>query len=201
MYIDLTHSLTPDTPVYPGDPKPRITLANSVENDGFTDHFFTLGTHAGTHIDAPAHMIAGGHTLDHYGPDRLIARGLLVDVTTGFDLQTLKQAHIQPGDTVVFNTGLSQHSHKPEYFTKSPAIPEDIAHYLVDQRVTMVGVDMGTVDHPPFTVHKTLLGADILIIENLTNLHELPETFTIMALPLKLALDGSPCRVVASTER
>lgn len=201
MYIDLTHHITPDTPVYPGDPQPRITLANSVENDGFADHFFTLGTHAGTHIDAPAHMISGGRTLDHYGPDRLITRGLLVDATTGFDMPTLKRMKIQPGDTVVFHTGLSQHFHKPEYFTDSPAIPEDIARYLADQHVSMVGVDMGTVDRPPFTIHKILLNADILILENLTNLAKLPETFTIMALPLKLDLDGSPCRVVASTER
>ncbi|HEY2004392.1 MAG TPA: cyclase family protein [Candidatus Saccharimonadia bacterium] len=201
MYIDLTHRLTPDTPVYPGDPKPRVTLANSVDNDGFTDHLFTLGTHVGTHIDAPAHMISGGHTLDHYGLDRLISRGIVVNATAGFQLSTLKKNDIEPGDIVVFRTDLSQQFHKPEYFTDSPAIPEDIALYLVDKHVSMVGVDMGTIDRPPFTIHKILLGANILIIENLTNLHQLPETFTIMALPLKLALDGSPCRVIASTER
>jgi len=200
MILDLTHPLGPNTPVYPGDPSPSISRLNNVASDGFTDHSFTLGTHVGTHIDAPAHMITDGKTLGQYPPSRFVGRGIIVDVTTEFTLSALKSADVQPGDIVVLQTGLSQHFHHPDYFTNSPTIPEDIAKHLVAQRVSMVGVDMGTVDRPPFPIHKILLGGDVLIIENLTNLAQLPEVCTIVALPLNLALDGSPCRVIASTE-
>lgn len=200
MILDLTHQLGPNTPVYPGDPSPRITQLNNVGSDGFTDHSFTLGTHVGTHIDAPAHMIPGGKNLSQYPPSRFVGRGIIVDVTTEFTLSALKSAHVQPGDIVVLRTGLSQHFRDPDYFTNSPAIPEYIAKHLVAQRVSMVGIDMGTVDRPPFPIHKILLDGDVLIIENLTNLERLPEVCTIIALPLNLALDGSPCRVIAFTE-
>lgn len=200
MIIDLSHLITTDLPVYPGDPKPRINLANSIDNDGFTDHYFTLGTHTGTHIDAPAHMVSGGKNLNDYPTSRFIGRGVLVDATTTFSLQIIKKLDIHSGDIVVFKTGLSQQFGRSDYYTEPRPIPEDVARYLVSREISMVGVDTGTVDPPPFTVHKILLGGDVLIIENLTNLEQLPRDFTIIALPLNLGLDGSPCRVIASTE-
>jgi len=62
----------------------------------------------------------------------------------------------------------------------------------------MVGLDMCSPDRPPFPVHKILLGGEILIIENLTNMEALEgKNFTIYAFPIKLQIDGAPVRVVA----
>lgn len=62
----------------------------------------------------------------------------------------------------------------------------------------LVGVDTCSVDHEEFVAHRALLGNDVLIIENLTNLSALEgKEFTIYALPIKLQIDGAPARVIA----
>ena len=84
--IDLTLPLslrtTPCT-IYPGDPPLRIASHATVEKDGYTVHDLHLGTHTGTHIDAPAHFVEGGRTIDQVGLDELRGRALVVDLTRG----------------------------------------------------------------------------------------------------------------------
>ena len=57
--IDLTHTIRPDMPVYPGTETPRFEPANSYEKDGFKETRLTMFTHTGTHMDPPAHLFAG----------------------------------------------------------------------------------------------------------------------------------------------
>lgn len=200
MIIDLSVLLNSDTPVYPGDPNVKIERAGVISRDGFCDHSLSLNTHVGTHIDAPMHMVEGGKSLDEFSPNRFIGRGKYIEVKNlEFSLDDVKDADIQEGDIVLFHTGLSKKYDKPdEYFEQYPDIPESIAEYLVQQKVSMVGVDMCGPDHPEFPVHKILLSNDVLIIENLTNLDQLDnKEFRVIALPLKLDIDGSPARVVA----
>lgn len=80
---------------------------------------------------------------------------------------------------------------------------EEMASYLVDQKVNMVGVDTGSIDNlDGFPIHKTLLAGNVLIIENLTNLEQLIDRkFKVYALPIKLALDGAPARVIAEVNQ
>jgi arylformamidase len=196
--IDLTVPINEQTPVYPGDPATKIEPAGVFDRDGFNDHYISIGTHVGTHIDAPFHMIPDGKTLDKIPIDNFIGRGVYIKIETErFDLAQVQAADIRSGDIVLFHTGLSKIYHDPKYF-EYPEIPEGIANYLVEKKVKMVGVDMASPDHPPYKIHKILLGADILIIENLTNLSDLAgKEFTVYALPLKLQIDGSPARVIA----
>lgn len=198
-FIDLSVVLSEDTPVYPEDPVTKIEPAGVFAKDGFNDHFVSMGTHVGTHIDAPFHMIENGKTLDQIPIDQFVGRGRLINVENKkFDLEKVKQGGIKAGDIVLFNTGIISDYHDEKYFTIYPEIPEEIARYLVDIKVKIVGVDMCSPDHPPFKVHKILLGAGILIIENLTNLDKLvSKEFTVYALPIKLQLDGAPARVIA----
>ena len=85
--------------------------------------------------------------------------------------------------------------YEPSYFTDYPPLPLDIAEYLVECRVSMVGVDMCSVDYEPFAVHQTLLRGDVLILENLTGLERVAgRDFRVYALPLRLAADGAPVR-------
>lgn len=196
--VDLSISLNEQTPVYPGDPPVKIDKAGLFEQDGYVDHLVHIGTHVGTHIDAPLHMIKDGKTLDQFPPDRFVGRGKLIE---GFDLDALKQAGIGPDDIVLFHTGLSDKFYEPEYWEIREAMSEEAAKYLAELKPKMVGMDTGGADtkgskgHP---VHKILLGADVLIIENLVNLAELAgKEFTVYAIPIKLQLDGAPARVIA----
>lgn len=197
-YIDLSVALNEQTPVYPGDPLTKIQPAGVLAKDGFNDHYVSLGTHVGTHVDAPFHMIADGQTLDQFSGNHFIGRGVYIKIDNNkFDLTQVQHIDIQEGDIVLFHTGFSDIYGQPEYFDY-PAIPEDLANYLVEKKIKMVGVDMASPDHEPYNIHKIFLGAGVLIIENLTNLAELAgKEFVVYALPIKLQLDGAPARVIA----
>jgi arylformamidase len=196
MLIDLTAPLNEETPVYPGDPKTVIEPAGVAERDGYTDHKITLATHVGTHIDAPAHMLADGNTLDRYPVARFTGRGVYIDTRRGFD--SVLEAKLRSGDIVLLHTGWAERYHDPAYFTDYSAIPAHVAAHLIERKVSMVGMDMAGPDYDPFPIHRQLLKADVLIAENLTNLELLAgKEFRVYALPLRLDLDGAPARIVA----
>lgn len=202
MLIDLSVTLNQQTPVYPGDPATKIEPAGVMERDGYTDHYISTNTHTGTHIDAPLHMIADVKALDQIPIEQFVGPGRLIEVTDGFNLESLEQANIQAGDIVLFHTGMSNHYHEPVYFEKYPVMSEEIAHWLVERKVKMIGVDAGSVDDVDgFPIHKILLAGNVLIVENLTNLYKLSgKEFTVYALPMKLDIDGAPARVIAETQ-
>lgn len=204
MIVDLSLELREGMPVYPGDPKLEIKTAATLEDEGYLGHNVSIGTHTGTHIDSPAHMLRDGKTLDQFPADTFVGKCRYVPVKDGvFSLEKVQKAGIQPGDIVVFNTGMSKHYNEPDYFKNYPAMNEEIARYLVESKVKMVGVDTCSIDNETdFPVHKILLGNDILIIENLTNLEQLQEREAIIyALPIRLNLDGGPARVIAETSQ
>lgn len=204
MIVDLSVPLNQNMPVYPGDPKPEIKIAGTFINEGYLGHAISMGMHTGTHIDAPAHMLEGAKTLDEFPADTFVGHCRCILVKNNqFSLEDVQNADIQPNDIVVFNTGTSKRFNEPGYFTDYPAMSEEIARYLVECKVKMVGVDTCSVDNQPgFPVHKILLGSNIPLIENLTNLEQLAGAeFTIYALPIRLNLDGAPARVIAEVQK
>jgi arylformamidase len=201
MLVDLSVPLNEKTPVYPGDPATKIEPAGVLAKDGYNDHFISIGTHVGTHIDAPLHMLEGGLSLDKLPIEQFVGNGRVVEVT-GKTFDAVKQAGILAGDIVLFCTGMSDKYHDPAYFEDYPAMTEEVARYLVEAKVKMVGVDTCSVDNQDgFPIHKILLAGNVLIIENLTNLNQLTgKDFKVYALPLNLQIDGSPARVIAETK-
>ena len=196
--VDLSVPVNKQTPIYPGDPKTEIKPNGIMETDGYEDHFVCMGTHVGTHVDAPRHMIKGGRSLDQIPAGNFAGRGLVIDVRDGFSLEKVKKSDVRKGDIVLFYTGMATKYHESAYYDSYPAITEQIARYLIQKEVKMAGVDMCSVDHEPFPVHRILLKEQVLIIENLTNLEELiGKEFKIYAFPIKLQIDGAPARVMA----
>lgn len=196
-YVDLSVVVNEKTPIYPGDPATKIKPAGNLAKDGYCDHYVSMGTHVGTHVDAPMHMIEKGKSLDKVPVDQFVGRGCYVDVSAGFE--TIKNAGIQEGDIVLLNTDMSDKYYEPEYFEKYQVMDEEIAQYLVDKKIKMVGVDACSVDNKEdFPIHKILLAGNVLIIENLTGLSQLAsKQFDVYALPVKLEIDGAPARVIA----
>lgn len=199
--IDLTQNFVNNNPVFPGDPRPRLIPRVTLESDGHSDFTLESSMHVGTHIDGPFHMIPGGALLNEakienfMGPARVIdARG-----QTNIDVDILKAAAIRPAQLVLICTGWSEFYGQDKYYLEYPVLTPAAAEYLVAQGITLVGLDSPSPDQPPFTVHKILLGNNIFIIENLTNLEALLSVgrFELTALPLKVAADSAPARVVA----
>lgn len=202
--VDLSVTVNENTPAYPGDPKTKIETIGTFEKDTYNDHEVTFGIHSsGTHIDAPWHMVADGKTLDKIPIEQFIGRGRLVGVKESFDIEAVKNADIKESDTVLFYTGLSRvYGQDDKYYGGDrPEITEEIANYLVEKKIKMIGVDMCSPDKAPFPAHRILLQNNILIIENMTNLDQLAgREFTVYALPIKLQLDGAPARVIATID-
>lgn len=201
-YIDLTHSFTPDMPAYPGDPKASLTQAASIDNEGYSDHLLHTLMHVGTHMDAPLHMIRGGKHMDEIPLSSFFGVGLLIDARGKklIDASILEGVHIPEGAIVLVFTGFGDRYRTPEYFEDYPQIDESFAKRLVEAKVKIVGMDIVGPDQPPFPTHKELLGNNVLIIENLTNLESLigMKHFDVMAIPAKFHTDATPVRVIAT---
>ncbi len=199
QYIDLSVVLNEQTPLYPGDPATKLTPSLTLQADGSNDHYLSIDTHTGTHIDAPFHKLADGKTLDEFPLTAFIGRGRLINVRDKpITLESVQAAAIAAGDIVFFYTGMADHYYEPAYYTDFPAFPKEVADYLVELGIKMMGVDMCGVDHEGSVIHETFLKKEVLIIENLTNLGALEgKDFTVYALPIKLQVDGAPARVIA----
>lgn len=202
---DLTHPLSSATPVYPGDPPIRVDPHATMAADGYRVAAARLGSHAGTHVDAPAHTEPDGATLDSFPVDRfsLAARLATVDVGPGgvvgpADLPAAGDLSADV-DALVVRTGWAARWDEGRYWTDhptlAPAAAERLAAAGLDVALDLPSPDPGAGDLP---AHRVLLGADRLVLENLTNLEDLPREFRLRALPLALAdADGAPVRAVA----
>ena len=198
-YLDLSHTINTMTAVYPGDPAVQLQPACTYKTDGCLDHILTTGTHVGTHIDAPSHLLPGGKGMARYPVTTFIGQAICIDARQGFTLQSVEKAAITSDHILLFCTGASERFSDPDYYINYPVMSRKVVEYLIAKKPKMIGIDAGSVDNQDdFPVHKNLLAADILIIENLTNLQQLiGQKFELFALPIKLEKDGAPARVVA----
>jgi kynurenine formamidase len=209
MIVDLTHTIEPEMPVYPGTPSPSMEAACTVERDGYRETMLHMVSHTGTHMDAPCHLLPGGETLDAMAPDRFCGNAAVVDVShlgeRGIiteELLRTRQEELQQAEFVLFYTGWEQKWGKPDYFSAFPVMDEEAARFLVSCGMKGVGTDAISVDpvemaHLP--VHRVLLGAGMVIVENL-RLQKLAggRRGRFYALPLKYRnADGAPVRAVA----
>jgi len=162
-----------------------------------------MSLHVGTHIDAPAHMIQGGKQLSDYPIEKFIGKAILVDARDHDSLDQTILAHsvIEQNSIVLFYTGWDRYffADSERYFKQHPVFTLKLVQELIKSKIKMVGFDLPGPDRWPFELHKILLKNDTLIAENCTNLERLLDATKIelYALPLAIAADGAPARVVA----
>lgn len=192
--IDLTRSIDGNTPVYPGDPKPKVEQIATIDKDGWNEKQLTITLHIGTHIDAPAHMIENGKTLDMFPPEHFIGTGFVIDTRNKTKIPE-QMRKINKGDMVFFYTCNRKRRGQG-------VIERNTAEKLISKRIRMFGTDSPSPDEHPFEIHKLFLRNDILIIENAVNLEYLiGKRFECIVLPLKIKnADGAPCRIIARIE-
>ena len=204
--LDLSHSLRTGMPVFPGDPEVRVRGADALPPWRVTA--LELGTHSGTHIDAASHYVESGATIDSYALERFVLACAVIHLQANAG-QALAWDDIAAGlpaepagRGVLLHTGWDEHWGGPEA-PRHPFLSEDAARRLVAAGVGLVGTDALNVDataEPTTAAHEALLDADVLVVENLTNLAELEggTLYTCAFVPLKLAAcDGSPIRAFA----
>ncbi|MDF1569197.1 MAG: cyclase family protein [Spirochaetaceae bacterium] len=204
--LDLTHLMEEGMPVYPGTEQPSFSGAFSVTEHGFREARLTMLTHTGTHLDAPAHILNGGSTLEKLPVDAFVGQAAVIDVsgvTDRIEKSALLHAaeDIAELDFVILRTGWEGRWGVDSYFSGFPTLSPDAARWLTGFRLKGIGFDCISADAAEttdFEIHKIVLGAGIIIIENLRGLDALPDTaFRFAAFPLKLKDgDGSPVRAV-----
>ena len=222
--IDLSHTIHDEIQIYPGDPLPSISQGLTHETDHCNVDLLKLGSHTGTHIDAPYHFLKDGQRIDEIPVARFIGNGILIDVSDKSDRDLIDRADlkfyasgIKKGDFVIFRTGWDRYFGTPRYL-QHPFLSSDAAALLLKLGVTLVGIDALNIDasyrtamdtesleegsqahaDEEFPVHDILLGNDILIVENLCNLDRITQQNGFYSfLPLKLKdSDGSPIRAI-----
>jgi kynurenine formamidase len=206
--VDLSHAITPGMPVWPGTPGPELIPLASIASDGFAEQSIRLSSHTGTHLDAPAHILEGGATLDRLDPGRFFGSAMIVDAlelpggSIGLDLLEPYSEMIASVDFVLFHTGWSRYWGQGLYDQAFPMLDDAAASWIAGIPLKGAGLDCPSFDHPwsrDYPVHRRLLEAGILLIENLTNLHLLPASgFSLSVFPLGIAgAEACPVRAVA----
>ena len=205
--VDLTHDLEPGMPLFPGTPAPVFEDAATLDADGYREKRICLNAHTGTHIDAPAHILERGVSLDRLPVDTFWGQAVVVDCTHSrgiinlMDILPLTNA-IQQSDFVIVNTGWHRFWGERRYFCDFPVLSRQAAAWLADAGLKGIGTDILSVDPLEDTelpIHRILLAAGMVIVENLANLNALPAVpVPFSCLPLKIRdADGSPVRAVA----
>ncbi|WP_214020066.1 cyclase family protein [Methanoculleus sp.] len=192
---DITRDLSEDAVLYPGDVRPRF---REIDNGKYRVTEMTLGSHTGTHIDAPSHYIEGGRTVDEIPPGVLAGPARVLDCSDA-------GAIIGPGSlagrldgtrTILLKTWFSE---RREFDSGYPALSLEAADLIVDAGITCLGTDAPSIEeyNCDGSVHRRLLGGGTVILE-LLDLSAVPEgDYVMVALPMRLrGADGSPVRAI-----
>ncbi len=203
--IDLSHPLSPDMPVWPGDPAVTAAPYATLEFHGYAAQAWTLPGHAGTHLDAPAHVLTGGADLASLPLSRCLGPARVVDVPDRGEIGLLRLPRDLSGlSFLLLRSGHDRHWGRPAYYGDFPRLTVEAAQFLAHSGISGLGLDWSSPDGPgsaELPAHKVLLGSGLVVVENLRGLERLPETFLFLALPLALeGGDGAPVRACALVE-
>jgi arylformamidase len=205
--IDLTQPMTNGMPVMEGIEPPRFRDLADVATDGYAMSQYTFVNHTGTHVDAPAHQIAGGASLDDIPLDQLVTHALTIDLS-GHEPGPVGAAELQgplaqvrPGDLILFRSDNALNWGTDAYW-HGWCYPDALAaRALIDREVAGVGFDgpsADPVDTDEYPLHRLWLSAGKIIIENLASLADVPARCRIVVAPLKVrGANGGPARVFA----
>lgn len=202
-WYDLSHDIDNTTAVYPGDQPLKLVQSRWLERDHYNGWSVTMGMHGGTHVDVPLHLMEHPLTVSEYPLDRFTGPGrLLTCAAQGSIIPDASWDALEPGEIPLLMTGWDRHFGKADYFSSHPTLSPEAAAFLISKGIGMIVLDIPSPDRNPFTVHKQLLAAGILIVENAARLDQLVSCsrFNFAAFPLKLPTEGSPVRAVAFTE-
>jgi arylformamidase len=202
-FLDVSVSLAAGIPAYPGNPEFELQPVKRIAAGASSNvSKLIMGTHTGTHVDAPKHFFDDGAGVDALPLDLLIGRTRVVELTKrgGIGKDELAAAGLREDIRLLLKTSNSALWNGEAFHQDYTYLAEDGARYLVDQGVKVVGIDYLSVEQfkkPGAPAHKALLGNDVIIIEGLNLTEAEAGQYDMYCLPLRLANgDGAPARVV-----
>jgi arylformamidase len=216
--IDLSLDLHEGMMTFPTNCHPvvEISILGRHGIEGRETRKLVLGTHTGTHTDAPLHFIPNGKGIDEVPLDVLVGEAAVVNFAPAtanqeIGVPALKNALKSSGETVparlILRTDWSDHFGQMSYYNSYPHFSEDAARWLVDGGCRLIAMDTPSPDNPAHSRasgkdspnHRVLLGAEVVLVEYLCNLRSLSKPVVeLVVLPLKVkGADGSPTRCVA----
>ncbi|WP_306363086.1 cyclase family protein [Nocardia sp. CC227C] len=224
--VDLTHTLSPELPVWPGNP-PFISIPVAWhESGGFGQNALAFWEHTGTHVDAPLHRVREAASVDRIPAADLVAPLVVIDIAskassdpdaalTVSDIETWESHHGRIPDRafVALHSGWEHRLASPGAFLNldsggrmhTPGFATEAAEFLVSDR-SIVGAGVDTLSLDPgtsrdFGAHTAFLGAGRYGVEMLANLAQVPAygATVVIGAPKHAGGTGGPCRVLALT--
>ena len=218
--VNLSHSLHPAIPQWPGDPPVELQPVADWDTDGYFLRRFTMGEHSGTHANAPAAFHPGGLGIDAYPPAALVAPAVVIDARPAaaadpdytlavVDIMAWEQQHgsIPAGSVVLLFTGWQDKWDNPAAYLgltapgvepagrHFPGFSLAAARWLLEQRaIAGIGIDTAGVDggqDDSFAVNRLLLTQPRIVLENLGNLHPLPPVGVTLVIGVLPLVGGS----------
>ncbi len=211
--VDLSMPIDERTPFYPGDPEPRVCPATTIAREGVNVLRLDLGSHSGTHCDAPFHFLEDGLRLDELPLERFCGPGVVVDCTRvaprtaiGWELLAPHEARLRAGALLLLRTGWDERA-TPDTVFDHPFLDGQACRRALSLGVRTIGIDAINLDETPdgpldrdrFVCHDAVSRAGGVIVENLVALGaiDFPDPW-VSVLPLRVpGADGAPTRAVA----
>jgi kynurenine formamidase len=223
--IDITIPISPFTKVFPGDPKPAIDRICTLEKEGCAVSKLTLGSHTGTHVDAPSHVLENGLPVDKLELESLMGMALILDfsslegaLTADFLEKAFENTEISENISILLLktvdtarkqkcahdiNNLNEKSGKKELHPLefNPVyLDESAAAWIVEKKLKTIGIDTFSVDNfhsEALPAHKILLSGDVNIVECLKLSSVDVGIYFFLCLPLKIeGCDGAPARAL-----
>ena len=201
-WLDVSRPVSEETPVWPGDPPWRYRLAASIERgDGVNVGSVSGTTHAGTHADAPLHVLPGGAPIDALPLDAFAGPADVIDASRGEGAIEVAEIEAElagaprrpSAPRLLLSTGCGA-GLPPRFRGLSPAA----AGWCVERGLQLVGTDAPSVDPPDsaaLDAHRALLSGGVAILEGLALAGIEPGRYELVALPLRwVGADASPVR-------
>jgi len=201
--FDVSVRTSAKMPFYPGDPQFVLTRVKALERgDAANVSQIAMGVHTGTHIDAPAHFLTGGATLDGLPLEATIGEAVVADLRgrARIEAASLKEVSLGAGDILLCKTDNSALWDREDFQKDYVALTAEAAHYLIERGIKAVGIDYLSIEafgSNDFRVHKLILGAGITVIEGLDLSGVMPGRYEFFCLPLALSgVEGAPARAI-----
>jgi arylformamidase len=197
-WIDASRPLRPSTPVWPGD---RPFELDQRRETSFVLSSIATTCHVGTHVDAPLHLDEAGHGVEGVRLGRCVGPAEVVRVPTSGCAVTPEElpADWTPSTSRVL---LRSDSYPIDAAIKNgfSGLSAELAHWLADRGVSLVGVDTPSVDvfsSEDLPAHHALLARGLTWIEGLWLGDAEPGRYLLVALPILLeGAEAAPVRAI-----